>query len=303
MSLSRFEFPAFRWWVGVVENVKDEDKLGRLAVRIYGYQTGDLGMLPTNKLAWALVSNGIQSASLSGLGHSPTGIVPGTSVWGFFLDGEEAQMPMVVGTLPGKPEKPSGGEGFADPSGKYPTRPGESDVNRLARGVTADTVVAKTKAGVDTAPVAFGGTWKEPPSQYAAEYPLNHVFESISGHVTEFDDTPGAERTSRHHKAGTFEEVHPDGSKVTKVVKDNYEVVHGNDFILVKGNVKICVQGNASVLVQGNADLEVNGNMKETIHGNYEMRVDGSAKWTVQGAWDRSSGTSIADNAPRIDHN
>lgn len=108
---------------------------------------------------------------------------------------------------------------------------------------------------------------------------------------------------SRHHRKGTFEEIHPDGTRVHKVVKDNYEVVHGDDYMLVKGNVKIQVVGNASVLVNGNVDLEVDGNVKETIHGNYTMQVDGTAKWNVDGDWARSSGTHISDDAPRIDHN
>ena len=303
MSLRRFDFPDFKWWIGVVEANADEKERGRLAVRIYGYHTKDLGALPADKLAWAVVSNGIQSSSLSGLGHSPTGVVKGSTVWGFFLDGPDAQVPIICGTLPGEPSKPAGGEGFADPDGKYPNKPDESDVNRLCRGVTRGTVVEKTRNSLDTARVAFGGQWREPPSKYAAKYPFNHVFESISGHVTEFDDTEGAERMSRHHRKGTFEEIHPDGTRVHKVVKDNYEVIHGDDYMLVKGNVKIQVVGNASVLVNGNVDLEVDGNVKETIHGNYEMQVDGYAKWNVDGDWARSSGTHISDDAPTIDHN
>ena len=45
-----------------------------------------------------------------------------------------------------------------------------------------------------------------------SSYPNNHVYESESGHVQEFDDTPGAERIHTYHRAGTFEEIHPDGS-------------------------------------------------------------------------------------------
>ena len=45
--------------------------------------------------------------------------------------------------------------------------------------------------------------------------------------VQEFDDTPGAERIHTYHRAGTFEEIHPDGSKVIKVVRDEYELYLG----------------------------------------------------------------------------
>lgn len=303
MSARGFSFPEFKWWMGVVERWDDPEELGRLGVRIYGYHPEDLGKLPKDKLPWAIVSNNIQSSSLSGLGDAPVGIVKGTTVWGFFQDGENAEVPVIVGTLPGKPDAPETGKGFADPDGKYPDKPGESDVNRLSRGKTNGTFIEKIKSGLDTAKVAFGGTWKELQTKYAAKYPWNSVHESRSGHVHEIDDTEGKERISQYHKSGTFYEIHPDGSKVTKVVKDNYEVVHGDDYILVKGNVKINVAGNASVLVGGNCDLEVMGNMKEHIAGNYEMQVDGSAKWNVNGDWARSSSTHISDDAPTIDHN
>jgi hypothetical protein len=303
MAARQFTFPDFKWWLGVVEGVDDEKQFGRLQVRIYGYHPDDKSKVPSDKLAWAVVSNGIQSSSLSGLGHSPTGIVKGASVWGFFLDGEGAQAPIIVGSLPGEPDKGDAGKGFSDPDGVYPNKPGESDVNRLSRGKTNETVVEKTRSSLDTASTAFGGSWTEPSSPFGAKYPFNHVHESISGHVYEIDDTPGKERLSRHHRQGSFEEIGPDGTRVHKVVKDNYEVVLGNDFIVVRGNCQITVDGNASVLVGGNCDMEVMGNMKEHIAGNYELQVDGSAKWNVDGDWARSSGTHISDDAPAIDHN
>ena len=303
MTARQFKMPEFVWWMGVVERFDDPEELGRLGVRIYGYHNEDLGKLPTDKLPWAVVSNGIQSSSLSGLGHSPTGIVQGTTVWGFFQDGENAEVPVIVGSLPGKPPKPEGGKGFADPDGKYPNKPDESDVNRLSRGKTNETVVEKIRNGIDEAQVAFGGQWKERKTDYAAKYPFNHVHESISGHVHEIDDTEGKERISQHHKKGTFYEVYPDGSKVTKVVKDNYEIVHGDDYILVKGNVKVNIKGNASLLVEGNADVEVKGNRRDRVHGNWDIEVYGKSDWTVNGNWNRTSGTHIEDNAPMIDHN
>ena len=37
----------FQWFVGVVEDRQDPQKLGRLRVRCLGYHTKDLGKLPT----------------------------------------------------------------------------------------------------------------------------------------------------------------------------------------------------------------------------------------------------------------
>ncbi len=64
--------------------------------------------------------------------------------------------------------------------------------------------------------------------------PFNHVKETESGHIQEFDDTPGAERIQTYHRSGTFEEIHPDGTRVVKVVAKNYTVIMGeNDIHIV----------------------------------------------------------------------
>jgi hypothetical protein len=41
------------WWIGVVENVFDPLKLGRLQVRIIGWHTDDLNAIPSDSLPWA----------------------------------------------------------------------------------------------------------------------------------------------------------------------------------------------------------------------------------------------------------
>jgi len=94
----------FVWWMGVVEDRDDPERLGRCRVRIFGYHTDDKGLLPTSDLPWATPVQPITSASISGVGSTPVGIVPGTWVAGWFLDGKDAQQPVVFGTIPGKPE-------------------------------------------------------------------------------------------------------------------------------------------------------------------------------------------------------
>ena len=67
-------------FVGVVEDRNDPEQLGRLKVRIYSVHTNDKSAIPTEDLPWAMVLNPITSASLSGVGRSPTGIVEGLSL-------------------------------------------------------------------------------------------------------------------------------------------------------------------------------------------------------------------------------
>ena len=53
----------------------------------------------------------------------------------------------------------------------------------------------------------------------------------------------GAERIHIYHKAGTFEEIYPDGSRVVKVVSDNYTAILGEN------NIHITKDTNAQVWV------------------------------------------------------
>ena len=88
----------FVWFIGVVEDNNDPDKLGRVKVRAYGHHTNDLSNIPLEYLPWATVMAPTNDTSMQGVGDFST-IKPGTWVVGFFLDAEEKQQPVVMGTL------------------------------------------------------------------------------------------------------------------------------------------------------------------------------------------------------------
>jgi hypothetical protein len=126
------------------------------------------------------------------------------------------------------------------------------------------------------------GFWEEPHPKgiiedanpyISAAYPYNHVFESESGHITEVDDSPGAERMFRQHMAGTFEEIHPDGSVVTKIVGDNYEIVIGSENIVIKGSQNITVEGSVRELIKGDYIQEIEGDFVQKIHKNHRVKI------------------------------
>ena len=94
----------FVWFYGVVENRKDPLFLGRVKVRCIGFHTDDKTLIPTGDLPWADIIQPITSAAISGIGTTPTGLVEGTHVFGFFRDGRAAQEPVVLGTSGGIPE-------------------------------------------------------------------------------------------------------------------------------------------------------------------------------------------------------
>ena len=95
---------SFNVWLGIVEDRNDPEFLGRYRVRIFGLHTANKQILPTADLPWAIPVMPSISASISGVGFSPTGIVEGSTVIGLFLDDEE-QQPAVLGTIPGIPFK------------------------------------------------------------------------------------------------------------------------------------------------------------------------------------------------------
>lgn len=310
----------FVWFTGVVENRQDPAKLGRVQVRCLGFHSEKLTDIPTEDLPWAHVMHPVTDPAMQGLGNTPSFLVEGTWVVGFFRDAVEKQQPVIMGTLPGYPSAtPDINKGFNDPTGKYPSEAitnsnhsiNETDVNRLGQGIVSETHLALQKRrvsrlstddntsinpSVDIATRPYiqnkqdavqeeRTTWDEPapkgllpndPLYNSGEYPYNHVFESESGHIFETDDTPGAERLLRQHKSGTFEEIHPDGKRVVKIVGDNYEIVAGKSNVFIKGDVNLTVDGNKRELIKGDYVLEVQGNMYEKVHKDKDMKVGAS---------------------------
>jgi hypothetical protein len=246
---------SFVWWTGVVEDIDDPEKLGRVRVRIFGVHEDDVTKVPTFRLPWAYPIMPVNSASISGIGTSPTGILVDSWVVGFFRDGEYAQEPVVWGTIAGK-------RGLME-------WPVTSDLPQRATGENVSlTPVNISKSILDTCPL-----FSEPASPYAAEYPYNTVTETTSGHIIEYDDTPDAERIHHYHKSGTFEEYHPDGKKVTNVKNDNVEIVHGNKNVHIKGNLNIVVDGNYTMIVGGNEVVNVGGTIDTKSGGNTTMKA------------------------------
>lgn len=93
----------FIWWVGEVEDTEDPQLIGRVKCRVLGFYTGpEAGFrkdLETKDLPWATVLQPTDQAGIDGVGKSSHQLRPGAIVMGFFLDGEEAQLPIVMGVL------------------------------------------------------------------------------------------------------------------------------------------------------------------------------------------------------------
>jgi|LauGreDrversion4_1035100.scaffolds.fasta_scaffold31295_2 hypothetical protein len=90
----------FYWFHGIVEDISDPLKLGRVRVRCIGYHNEDANILPVENLPWSYQIMPVTSAAYKGIGRSPTGLKIGSWVIGFFRDGEVGQDPIIMGSIP-----------------------------------------------------------------------------------------------------------------------------------------------------------------------------------------------------------
>ena len=290
----------FQWFVGVVEDRQDPKKLGRVRVRCLGYHSENISDLPTSDLPWAHPMNPVTSATVSGLGQTPLGMVEGTWVVGFFQDADEAQQPIIIGTLPGVPSSlptKGAGKGFQDRlNANYPKYT-ETDVNRLAvndadnphPSLTIRQADRTTNIGradfnpvdlnlANSVPIQLTGddgtNFSEPETTYKSQYPYNHVYESEAGHIVEIDDTPNSERIHERHSTGTGYEINEFGDKVQRVKRDNYEIISNDHFAHIKGTHNTTVDGGVRVFVNANGTADSNYTIQVGRNANVNIQVD-----------------------------
>ena len=287
----------FIWFNGVVEDRQDPQYLGRVRVRCIGFHTQSKTMLPTADLPWASVILPVSSAGISGLGTSPSRLVEGSWVFGYFRDGTTCQEPLVIGSLPGRPsELANTSKGFYDPNGIYPKYKNEPDTNRLAVNLKEDgnevnphlslTLRRSTRiTGVATADVnpvtaadgtailgSDGDTFDQPEIPYATVYPYNTVYESESGHLMEYDDTNGSERIYQAHRTGTSYEIDKDGNKV--------EIIKGQSYRLLSNKEQVQISGDSDISIDGRHKIYIN--KSNTLNNHYDIQVGTGANINIQ---------------------
>ena len=377
-NYGKLNIPDFIWWLGVVEDNNDIAMAGRVKVRITGYHTANRETLPVKHLPYAIPINSVTSAAMNGIMENHQ-LVQGSTVIGFFADGDEGQIPMILGTVAGNPMshvedgQPTGTtnpdnlrRGFTDPTGKFPRASdgkikgtvegegheegfagvGEPDTSRLARNEHAEEhyslinrrEIREEKIRTATAPSVEGDgllddkggkayepvEWDEPhprgkskdeakyfnprqdmidggdgdPSKkgnmedYTSLYPFNTVKETRAGFVFETDNTEGNKRYHEYHPSGTHKEIHHDGTKVEKIIGDDYEIITKDKNVLIRGNCNVTIVGDCKMLVQGDKYEEIEGDLFQTIHGDRITKIQGSDIKSVV----TDQGTSIKGN-------
>jgi hypothetical protein len=148
----------FRWWIGVVVNNNDPLQVGRVRVRIYGVHSDDLNLIPEEALPWAVPVIPTTEDGVSGLGRSSK-LKPGAMVMGYFADGPQSQIPIVIGSIPRFAEPSPGqlGEGSRYPSSSIvpslnaPRNKNEGEGMRGAQGQSYSTASAVGKTNTEKA--------------------------------------------------------------------------------------------------------------------------------------------------------
>lgn len=202
----------FRWFIGIVEDVQDPLKLGRVKVRVLNEHDEKIS---TDDLIWSHVLMPNTSGSIQGVGDTPN-LAIGSNIIGFYLDSNEKQLAIIMGCIPIIPDM-------------------EDDKHSLSYLARGKQILEKEKIG------------PEPKSPYAAEYPYNRVITTRSGHVIELDDTPEHERVHIFHKSGSYVEIGPEGDVVIKSAKDRYDIVAGDSKVYIKGNANVQVDGKCDI--------------------------------------------------------
>lgn len=208
-----------RWFRGEIVDIDDPLKMGRVKVKELVGQDKE----SAENLFWSHVIMPVTGANAKGVGVSAIGLNLNSRVFGFR---SSSTLSYVLGSFP------------------YAVDDNDHSVSRHARGVGPVQKEYIEELG-------------EKKTEYAAKYPFNKTITTEGGHVLELDDTPRAERIHVYHKSGAYVEIFPDGSIVTKSMKDSVSVTMNDHSIsVVKGDLQIVAnEGKIQITSDGDIDM------------------------------------------------
>lgn len=186
----------------------------------------------------------------------------------------------------------TGSPGFGDAKNEFP-RPPYYHTGNLNVAATSGTSDFK----LDLQGSSPGADISQATGPVSSQYPLNQVIETASGHVIEYNDTPGSERILIKHRTGGGAEFRPDGSMVvsalgaglTEVVNgDHTFIISGDGHVHYKGSLKLTVDGDFDLMVGGSYNVQAKdhtetfkGPHRELAYGNHTTTVRGNKSTTV----------------------
>ena len=308
------------FFTGVIEDVLDPEQMGRVRVRCFGYHTESKEYIPTTTLPWAHVMMPVTSASTSGVGQSPTGLVRGSWVVGFFRDGKSAQDPIIMGAIPSMSGSVDYSVGFSDPNQQYPYGDKVDQIDTPEEAVSKDKKYEESfsylkkdehRENLDPVPIAFADEWELPPLDeiIQVQYPKNHVhaFErkielepvndqagNPSGILRRGKEKFSGDQGEEPEKTMHIQEfdVTPDFERVSTMHKsgtysewtpkgDETVVIVGDEYRIVVKDSNVNIKGNCNVTIKGDARTLIEGDHYVHVKGNRTELIEGELRQTV----------------------
>lgn len=268
------------WYVGVVEDRHDATNDGRVKVRAFGIHTEDKQAMPTADLPWAIVLDG----SYGGVQKIPD---VGDWVFGFFMDGDDAQHPMVMGRVPGvslqlPPESGAPREANYVPVESLP-KYGKPPLHRHLGGEDAQLgqgpiQAAAVKNGIESA--IDGESWSEPPIISPEKNLDNTVYTSKNdnNYVVLSDSREGdGTYILISHASGSAVQIDSHGTILVKSFGDTYNSSEGFTMNRTELDSHTNIGGDWAVRVErGSGKIWINGDLDIECE-NFNVTARGSA--------------------------
>jgi hypothetical protein len=171
---------------------------------------------------------------------------------------------------------------FADPSGSVPPK-----------GYWYQSSLNKGWKGANNKRLSYAGVAGKSLGITSPELPTSPTKTDInmtpSGHIIEYNDTPGGERILIKHKSGAGIDMLPDGSIGISVGRSHVMTIKDDMTIIVSGNASYDFRGDVDFKVGGNFNISalnmnvnLKGNLTETIKGNHRATVTKNKGTVVQ---------------------
>jgi len=284
-------------FVGVVEDSHDLTNSGRVRVRAFGIHpprdadsTED--SVPMDYLPWATVLDGTYGASP---------IIPSVGDWvfGFFIDGTEAQQPIIIGRLPGMNLSFPAGSGEPGEDGYTPPEAihtwGEPHQHRYVTGEDAGMGQANVQRTYqrNNIETADGSTFSEPPVMMPETNFNNRVVKSKDGDnfivLGSSEDGEAGDYFLISHSSGSVVQIDANGTVFIKAFGDKYNSTEGCEATNVQGSSDTNIQEDytlkvgktGTIKIQGNLDIECNDfNVRAArnvnIHAGMKTNISGA---------------------------
>jgi len=260
-------FQNFIPFMGVVQAYPDQVMSGRCKVRCFGiHPPADDMNVPVETLPWAMVCN----SSVGGV-HSPDP-KPGEWVFGFFLDGRDAQFPMIMGSIPGMS------------MGNLDNPWADSSKQTLFNAVKLASPPAHTGVDNEASPLLSSAAARESVESASGEYSVvppsiqvkNRNATSINSSEYHGAQVIAGDDHCTMSFGGSVVQISADGTIHIQSSGTMWNVSEKNAVDYSASNRDVIINGgNYNISVSGDCNLKVGGNMNHTVNGDYTIGVGG----------------------------